>query len=132
MAQLQVAIVALLSLYSFSGIVSPAHAQAQNVAAKNDLVQIALFYHLFFADQARFPRTQNEFKAYIKKDAPKLVKALDDGVYVLVLTKGPTSTRVLAYEKKPNNKGIHAVVMGDKSASSMTSKELEKALKKTD
>ena len=53
-------------------------------------------------------------------------------MYVLVLTKKPTSTRVLSYEKKPNNQGIHAVVMGDKSATSMTSKELARALKKTD
>jgi hypothetical protein len=72
-----------------------------------------------------------EFTAYIKRDAPKLHKALTDGVYVLVLTQKPAPNRVLAFEKKAD-KGYHTVVMGDNAVKVFTTKELKKALKKSD
>jgi hypothetical protein len=100
------------------------------VKEKNDLRQIGLFYKTFEVEFGKPPRALPEFLDYIKRDAPALHKALAGGKYVLVLGKKVGANQVLAYEKKPDNKGFHAVVHGDQSVTTLTKKGLKEALKK--
>jgi hypothetical protein len=97
---------------------------------RNEVRNVALAYIAFFADHGRYPKTEAEFKTYVKRDpnTRRLSEALEQGVYVVVLTANPSSNAVLVYEKTPDQKGIHFVAMGDASVSAMTTQELEKAL----
>jgi hypothetical protein len=100
------------------------------VKEKNDLRQICLFYKTFEVELGKPPKALPDFLDYIKRDAPALHKALADGKYVLVLGKKVGANQVLAYEKKPDNNGFHAVVRGDQSVTTLTRKGLKEALKK--
>jgi hypothetical protein len=100
------------------------------IKEKNDLRQISLFYKTFEVEFGKPPQTLPDFLNYIKRDAPALHKALADGKYVLVLGKKVGANQVLAYEKKPDSKGFHAVVRGDQSVTTLTRKGLKEALKK--
>jgi hypothetical protein len=99
---------------------------------QNDLRNLATLYQAFETEMNRAPKTLDEFKGYIKRDAGQLHQRLSDGYYVLVLVKKPTSNVILAYEKAPDAKGIHMAVRGDGSVTSMNAAELEKALKVTE
>jgi hypothetical protein len=128
----QTVLLAVLALSVMLSSAAPVRAQIQSTRAKNDLGQIALFYHTFLADMLRAPKTLGEFTTYLKRDAPKLVKALENGTYVLVLVKKPTSNVVLAYVKQADRGKKHVVVRGDKSVTVMTTAELQKALKNSE
>jgi hypothetical protein len=117
--------VLLLALFVLANL-PPAEA---GVKEKNDLRQIAVFYGIFEAEFTRGPKSLPEFQKYIKRDAPALHKALADGTYVLIVGKKLGANHILAYEKKPD-KGLHTVVRGDQSVTTMSTKELKKALKK--
>jgi hypothetical protein len=123
---------ALLTALAALLVLGSAASAGAGVAEKNDLKQLATFYQLFDAEFGRGPKALPEFLHYIKRDAPKLHKALTDGRYVLVLTRKPSSKAVLVYEKKPDRKGVHTVAMGDASVSTLTTKQLRANLKKAE
>jgi hypothetical protein len=97
---------------------------------RNELRNIGQLYTAFFTDHQRYPKSVEEFKAYLKRDpgARDLYQALEEGFYVVVPTRNPSSSAILAYEKTPDQKGFHFVVKGDGAVDAMTTKELEKAL----
>jgi hypothetical protein len=99
---------------------------ADRPKVRNDLGQIALDY-INYTSATNSP-TLEGFKAFIK-DQPTFVKALDEGLYVLVVTRNPSSANVLVYEKTPDAEGMHIVAMGDRSVKTMTAQELQQALK---
>ena len=115
----------ILAVFFLFGVAS---AKA-GVKEKNDLRQIAIFYRLFDAEFSREPRSLKEFQDYIKRDAPALHKALADGTYIVIVGKKLGARDILAYEKKPD-KGVYTVARGDQSVTTMSAKELKKALKK--
>jgi hypothetical protein len=96
-------------------------------AVQNDLRQLALFYMAQVADLGRV-RTVDAFTGYIKRDAPQLVKALQDNVYVVVPNIRPAAGIVLAYEKTPDAAGQHIVAMGDGMITQMSTRQLQAAL----
>jgi hypothetical protein len=93
---------------------------------QHDLSQLALFYLQYVQGPGK--PTLEGFKDYIKRDAPNLVQALDQGLYVLIPTKNPNSSTVLAYEKAVDGYGQQLVAMGDRSVKTMTAQELQQAL----
>jgi hypothetical protein len=97
-------------------------------AVQNDLRQLAIFYK---ACQAEFGRVKSveQFKNYIKRDAPKLYRALEKGVYVIVPNVKAGSNNVVAYERAPDSAGQHIVAMGDATIRTMTTAQLQAALK---
>jgi hypothetical protein len=101
---------------------------ADRPKVRNDLSQLALDY-INYQSGTNSP-TLEGFKAFIKQDAPQLCKALDDGLYVLVVTRNPSSANVLLYEKVPDADGLQIVAMGDRSVKTLTAQELQEALKK--
>src|SRR5438105_264496 len=66
---------------------------------RNELRNIAQLYTAYFADRQKYPATEGEFKAYLKRDpnAKDLYQALEQGFYVVVPTRNPSSAAVLAY-----------------------------------
>src|SRR5262249_27783782 len=96
--------------------------------AMNELHQIALFYQQFNTEMSRSPAKLEEFTDYIKREAPRATKNLQDGVYVLVLNARMGSNTVLAYEKEPDRNGIQFVALGDGSVQKMTAQDLKTAL----
>jgi len=96
----------------------------------NDLKQIALLYEMYRSDTRKYPTKVETFIAYLDRgDTRHLAKALKDGRYVLVLTKAPNSNTVLVYEKDADGYGMHQVAMGDQRVDSMSTQDLQQALK---
>jgi hypothetical protein len=98
-------------------------------AVQNDLRQLALFYKTCEADYGRV-KSVEEFKRYIKRDAPKLVQALEDKVYIVVPNVRGGAGTIVAYEKTPDAAKQHIVAMGDGTISQMSTQQLQAALKK--
>jgi hypothetical protein len=96
--------------------------------AMNELHQIALFYQQFNTEMGRSPAKLEEFTDYIKRDAQRATKNLQDGAYILVLNARLGSNSVLAYEKEPDRNGIQYVALGDGSVQKMTPDQLKAAL----
>jgi hypothetical protein len=96
---------------------------------QNDLKQIALLYRLYVTDPGK--HTEQGFKDYIQRDAQKLVQALDQRIYVLVMPRDLSSANIVAYEKAADGYGRHYAVMGDGSvADPMSTQQLDEQLKK--
>ena len=110
-----------------NGSAAQAQIDLDKSEGQNDLRQIGIFYKAYQTEHRRYPKNLGEFLAYIKKEAPGIHRNLEKGNYVLVVTNKPTSERVLGYQKD-QYKGMHSVVMGDGSVSTMTNKELQKNL----
>ena len=100
--------------------------------AQNDLRQIGLFYQTFDGDMGHPPATLEEFTHYIQKDAPSLVKLLNDGTYQLVfMPRGQQrSDSIIAYEKDADVNGRHLVARADATVTMCSSKDLSEILKK--
>ncbi len=96
---------------------------------QNDLKQMALFYANYIAEHGKAPAKLEQFKDSIKREGRHLIKALEDGDYVLVLVRSPGAETVLAYEKNPDFQGKHIVAMGDASVQTLTTADLQKKLK---
>jgi hypothetical protein len=97
-------------------------------AVENDMKQLAIFYKLLEAEQGRV-KSAAVFKSYIKRDAAKLYKALEDNVYVVVPNVRGGSNGVIAYEAKADAAGQHIVALGDGSVQTLSTQQLQAALK---
>jgi hypothetical protein len=95
---------------------------------QNDLDEIAKFYQLYNTEHGRSPANWNEFKAYMQKDAPKLVQTVDEGRCEIIWNAKLGSDVVLAYEKEPDLRGTQVVAFGDGHIESMTPAKLQDAL----
>ena len=89
------------------------------------LYNIGVFYHTYNAEFGRSPATMDEFVNYIKRDAQKEVKALQDGLLTLNLKAPLSSEVVLGYETEPYTDGTRLVMMGDKSIKMMSAQEFQ-------
>jgi hypothetical protein len=98
-------------------------------AVSNDLKEIARFYTLYNTENNRSPASQKDLEEYVKREAPKLYKSLQDGVFVVVPNAALSSNTVIAYEKDADRAGNQFVAMGDGSVQKMTAQQLQAALK---
>jgi hypothetical protein len=95
---------------------------------RNDLDQLYKFYNLFINDLGHAPKTLDEFKEYIKRDAHQLYQRLSEGYYGLVVGTRPAGNSILAYERVPDASGDHIVIRGDHSLDTLKTDALNKAL----
>ena len=97
---------------------------------QNDLDEIAKFYQIYNTERGKSPANWNEFKAYIQKDAPKLVQTVEQGTCEIIWNAKLGSEVVLAYEKEPDLRGTQVVVFGDGHIESMAPAKLQEALQR--
>ena len=100
----------------------------QRQVAQNDLVQLALFYKQYDTEYGQGPKVE-ELKAYIQRDAPKIVQGIQAGRYVVVPGVTQGSGKVVAYEKDADLNGNRLVAMEDGSVHLMPEAEFQAALK---
>lgn len=102
----------------------------QRQSAKGLMENIGLFYHQFNTENGRSPRSQKEFTDYIKKDAPHVVKAIEDATITVVWNAPLSTNTILAYEKEPYGANKARLVMrGDKSMEVMAEIEFQRLLR---
>jgi Protein of unknown function (DUF1559) len=106
---------------------------AERLKKMNDLKQIGLAYHNFFAATTKAPAKVEDLEPYYEKN-PKITAALKDGTYVFFynvkltdMVNGSSNT-ILGYEKDAPTKG-GAVLFGDGSVKPLTADEFAKAAK---
>jgi hypothetical protein len=90
---------------------------------------IGLYYHLFFNDRGRAPRTLDEFVSYWERDHPKAAKAIKDGTITIVMNAPLSSNVVIAYESEAYTNGLRLVMMGDKSIKMMNNQDFQNVLR---
>jgi hypothetical protein len=88
---------------------------AQKQIHQNSMVQIKLFYTMYYNEQNRPPANLEEFLKFIERDAHLEHELLKEGHVVLVLNVTPTSENIIAYEKEPYQKWMNRLVaFGDR------------------
>jgi hypothetical protein len=93
---------------------------------ENDIRQLATF--LFDPDAGRTPKNWEAFKPSLRQ-APHLVKAVEDGEVAIIYNVPLGSNTVVAYEREPDLRGSHVVAWGDGRVTTMPTAELDAALK---
>ena len=97
---------------------------------QNVLDQLAKFYLSYNTENGRSPASWKDLKAYMQKEAPTIVRTIDEGGYEIVWNARLGSDVVLAYEKEPDLRGSQVVVFGDGHIESMTPAKLQAALER--
>ena len=95
---------------------------------KNDFQQLATFYIQYETENNRAPANWEEFKAYMGREAPNLVKMIEAGDVEIVYNAKPSSGTVLVYEKKPDFNNQQFAAFGDKHVEALTPERLKQAL----
>jgi hypothetical protein len=101
---------------------------AERQKAKGILENIGLFYQTYNTENGRWPANQQEFIAYIQRDAPHVVEALKNDYFVVLWNTQPDSNSVLAYEKN-SYAGARTVLLGTKSVQVMPDAEFNQLIK---
>jgi hypothetical protein len=96
--------------------------------AYNQLYQIARFYNLYATENSRAPASQQELAEYLRRDAAKEYKSIQDGIFVIVPNARLASGVVVAYENEADRAGNHFVAYGDGAVQKMTTQQLQTAL----
>jgi hypothetical protein len=97
---------------------------------QNFLDEIGKFYVQYNTENGRSPANWNEFKAYIQKDAPKIVQTVEQGSCEIIWNAKLGSDVVIAYEKEPDIRGTQVVVFGDGHIESISPAKLQEALQR--
>lgn len=108
-------------------LVQSIRAAAYRPQRQNELRQIALFFQTFHDERKHNPKTDEEFSAYIQRDAGGIAQALRDKYYVLNLRVNMRGPGVIAYES-PLDGGNHLVVFVGANVAPMSPADLKKAL----
>ena len=105
---------------------------AQKRVNENDLRQLAQYYQHYYNDNGRSPRSEDEFKAYVKSDpnARNLTQALEEGNIIIVPNAQLSSTSIVAHEKEAfklrNNR---VVAFGDTHVETMQDEDFQRIIK---
>ena len=95
--------------------------------AQNYLTQIGVFYTTYNTEFGRSPKTWEEFKNYIKRDAQNEVKAVEDELLTLKFNAPLSSNMVVGYETEPY-RDMRLVLFGDGHVKMMNTQEFQAAL----
>lgn len=96
--------------------------------AANQLRNIAQFYIFYTQEHGQPPATQKDLMEYLKTEANKEYKSLDEGYFVIVPKAKTASGVIIAYEQNGDSSGNHFVATGDGAVNKMTTQELRAAL----
>jgi hypothetical protein len=102
--------------------------RGEDQAVMNDMRQIGIFYNQYLITNPRGPQDSKAFANEIRRDAPRIAKALDNRVYRLLPGARRAGNMLVAYDEPGNSAGMHVVVMGDGSVQTMGRQELQKHL----
>jgi hypothetical protein len=95
-----------------AGAVQNIRQAARRTVAINDMQQLGTFIQQMTAETGKMP-SPAEIKEYIRRDAPKIVAAIDDGTILLTGTKNMSG--LWAYEVDADKSGGIALVAGTAS-----------------
>jgi len=95
---------------------------------QNHLRSMGQLYQTFLTEYNHPPKSVAEFAEYIKRDDAQLHRLLTEGYYEMTVGKQVPANGILAYEKKPDARGLHTVVRGDGSVATLNGFELKQAL----
>ncbi len=96
---------------------------------ENDIRQLATFMMTYYTENGKPPRSWEEFKPYIQRDAPHIVREIDSGQIRVLWGTPMNSNNIIAYEVEPDIRNSHVVARGDGSVVTLTSGDLEAALR---
>jgi hypothetical protein len=95
----------------------------------NDLRQIHTFYKTYEATFNYPPRSQKEFVAYIKKDAPALAGHIEKGYFVILPNVKGGGTNIVAYQNKGMHAGVHLLIRANNGVDEVPNAALMSELK---
>lgn len=98
-----------------AGVVQNVRNAAKRTYTDNDLKQLGIFITQMQLENNKMP-SPAEVKDYIRRDAPKILAAIDDGT--LILIEKPTKEGLWAYEVDADKVGGLTLVNGTASRSS--------------
>jgi hypothetical protein len=96
---------------------------------QNDINQLAKLMQTYEVEFGRVPKTKEEFVTYIQRDAAHIVRAINDNEIVVLWGQPMRSGIVIAYEREPDLHGTHVVAYGDASTPTISTAQLQAALK---
>ncbi len=96
---------------------------------ENDIRQLATFMMTYYTENGKPPRSWEEFKPYIQRDAPHIVREIDGGQIRVLWGTPMNSNNIIAYEVEPDLRNSHVVARGDGSVVTLTSGDLNTALR---
>jgi hypothetical protein len=108
------------------GLISAIARRVDRPQRLNELRQIALFYESYRNERGKPPSNLQEFTNSFKREAPDIVKAIEENYYVVVLNV--RGSGIIAYEKEPDIHDEHAVAKTDASVNTITSQQLKAEL----
>jgi hypothetical protein len=74
------------------------------------------------------PKNWTDLKSYIQREAPHIVRAVDEREIVIIWGRPLSSGTITIYEREPDIRGTHVVAHGDASVVTMTTAELDAAV----
>ena len=95
---------------------------------ENDIRQLATFMMTYYTETGKPPRSWEEFKPYIQRDAPHIVREIDEGKIRVLWGTPMDSSHIIAYEVEPDLRNSHVVARGDSSVVTLTTGDLDAAL----
>lgn len=100
-------------------------ARAIRTERQNELRQIATFY----SGMPSPPKSLAEFQKEIKRDAPAIHQAIEDGYYTINLKARQFSEDIVAYETEGDGANLHYFARASASVDAMSTDDLQKRLK---
>ncbi len=92
---------------------------------ENDIRQLATM--LYDAEAGRTPKSWNDFKPTLKQ-APHIVKAVEEREIAIHYNIQLGSNVIIAYETQPDLRGSHVVAWGDGRVTTVSTADLDAAL----
>jgi hypothetical protein len=96
---------------------------------ENDIRQLAQLMMTYYTESGKPPRSWEDFKSYIQRDAPHIVREIDGGQIRVLWGTPMDSSHIIAYEVEPDLRNSHVVAHGDASVVTLTSGDLTAALR---
>ncbi len=97
---------------------------------ENDIRQLAQFMMTYYTENGKPPRSWEDFKPYIRRDAPHIVREIDDGQIHVLWGTPMDSSHIIAYEVEPDLRNSHVVARGDGSVVTLTTGDLNAELQR--
>lgn len=105
----------------------PAAAQPKpRVVDASMMKEIGIAWNLYLTNSGKAPARAADLDEFL--ESPGVKKALANGDIVLVANAKAEGSRMIAYEKEADNKGLRFVTFGDGSVKSVDEKDFKKLL----
>jgi hypothetical protein len=96
---------------------------------ENDIRQLATFMKAYETENGSPPKSWQDFKPYIQREAGHIVREIDAGQINVLWGAPMNSNTIVAYEVEPDIRNSHVVAKGDGSVVTLPSDQLQAALR---